>query len=65
MKCEMNMSDNGRGPTGVEQYWKCGKPAKFVIQRRSKDRKLYVCGIHAAAERKIAMRLKFNLPKPI
>jgi len=61
----MTMSDDGKNPLGVAYYWKCGKPAKFVIQRRPQDRKLDVCGLHAASERKIAKRLGFSEPTPI
>ena len=64
--CQMTMSDDGHNKVdGIAHYWKCGKPVKFVIQRRPEDRKLFVCGRHAASERKIATRLGFPLPTPL
>jgi hypothetical protein len=64
--CEMTMGDGGKNNVdGREHYWKCGRPAKFVIQRHPKDKPLEVCGLHAASERKIAKRLGFALPRPI
>jgi hypothetical protein len=64
--CEMTMGDNGKNLVdGREHYWKCGKPAKFIIQRKPTDRQMLVCGLHAASERKICERFGFQLPKKI
>lgn len=63
--CEMTMSDNGKSPTGIEHYWKCGKPAKAVIRNRPGPGTKYVCGIHTRAHDKAAKRLGFKPSKPI
>lgn len=63
--CQMTMSDNGRSPTGLENYWKCGKPAKATIKNRPGPGTKFVCGVHARAHDKIAARCGFELSKPL
>jgi len=63
--CEITMSDNGRGPTGIETYWKCGKPAKAVIFSKLHGKHLDLCGVHARAHDRVAERCGRELSKPL
>jgi len=64
MTCEMTLSDNGE-VTGVENYWKCGKPAKATIKRWPGKGRMFVCGLHARAHDKKATRHGLELSKPL
>lgn len=67
--CQMTMSDGGRGPTGVEKFWACGKPAKAwipdVYNRSGWNGRQYLCGVHARAHDRIAERLGRPKATPI
>jgi hypothetical protein len=65
--CEMTMSDNGNSPTGNENYWKCGRPAKAIVIRWGllDGKTMFVCGIHARAHDKIAKKYGFKLSEPL
>jgi hypothetical protein len=54
----MTMSDDGHSPTGIAHYWKCGRPAKATIIKFPGKGKMFVCGIHAKAHDKTALKLK-------
>lgn len=62
--CEMTVGDGGK-LTGVENYWKCGKPAKAIIKNRPGPGTKFVCGLHARAHDKVAVKYGFEISKKI
>lgn len=61
--CQMTVSDHGSF-NGVENYWTCGKPAKFTIVDSMRG-KLFVCGVHARTHDITAKRYGREPAKPI
>lgn len=61
--CEMTMSKPG--PLGFENYWKCGRPAKFRSPPGDPlhPQGINVCGIHARAIDQNTKRYQLKRPK--
>ena len=48
--CQMTMSDNGKGPTGIENFWACEAPAVAwivdTLKRTGWGGRQYLCRRH-------------------